>query len=167
MTTRIGRKPIKPRTVGFWIRSRSWVSTGDVSPWPIASGSTPMDSASDVLPWPSASWKSCFGSGFGSKISPAAFRRRTRYSSHSMPNVNVRAAPMRPAIGAAYVVVPKYFVGMALCTCGLPGSAASAKVMVPSASAPGIRRLGISASLNSATAIGTMVNATTQAETPP
>ena len=79
----------------------------------------------------------------------------------------MNTVPATPRVGAAQLVVPKKLVGMMFWICGLPGSAASAKVMVPSASAPGIRRFGISASLNSATAIGTMVNATTQAETPP
>lgn len=39
--------------------------------------------------------------------------------------------------------------------------------MVPNAIAAGIKRFGIPASLNNAVAIGTMVNATTHAETPP
>src|SRR5699024_611412 len=56
---------------------------------------------------------------------------------------------------------------MALCTCGDPGSAASANVIVPNAMAAGMSRLGMRASLNRAVAIGTIVQATSQAETPP
>ena len=61
---------------------------------------------------------------------------------------------MMPSPGAANAVVPKNGIGMAFWIAGVPGSADMVKVKAPSAIAPGISRLGISASRNSAAATG-------------
>jgi hypothetical protein len=77
------------------------------------------------------------------------------------------AAAMRPRPGAAKGVVPKNGMGMAFCSAGVPGSADMVKVIVPRATAAGIRRGGMSAALKSPCAIGTMTNMATNRLTPP
>ena len=76
-------------------------------------------------------------------------------------------AAMMPRPGAANDVVLKNGIGMAFWIAGVPGRADIVKVKAPSASVPGIRRLGISAVRNNAAATGKMAKATTKAETPP
>lgn len=56
---------------------------------------------------------------------------------------------------------------MAFWIAGVPGRAVIVNVNEPSAIAPGMSRLGTSASRNSAAAIGKTANATTNSETPP
>ena len=74
---------------------------------------------------------------------------------------------MMPSPGAANGVVPKNGIGMAFWIAGEPGIAVMVKVKVPSAMVAGIRRRGMSASRNSACAIGPMTNSATKRLTPP
>ena len=55
----------------------------------------------------------------------------------------MKAAPTRPRIGAAQVVVLKKVVGMMFWICGVPGSASMVKLKAPRAIVPGIRRFGM------------------------
>ena len=77
------------------------------------------------------------------------------------------AAAMTPSPGAAKGVVPKKGMGMAFWTAGVPGRADMVKVEVPSAMAAGISRRGISASRNSAWAMGARTKKATNRLTPP
>ena len=77
------------------------------------------------------------------------------------------AAAMMPRPGAAKGVVPKNGIGMAFCRAGVPGNADIVKVMVPRATAAGIRRSGMSAVLNRPCAIGTITKIATKRLTPP
>lgn len=63
-------------------------------------------------------------------------------------------AASRPRPGAANAVVPKNSIGIAFWIAGVPGSADIVNENAPRASAPGISRLGMSASRNSAAATG-------------
>ncbi len=84
-----------------------------------------------------------------------------------MPTTNMMMLAMTPSPGAANAVVPKNGMGMAFWIAGVPGNAVMVKENAPTAIAPGIRRLGISAPRNSATATGIMAKATTNTDTPP
>ena len=55
---------------------------------------------------------------------------------------------MIPSPGAANGVVPKKGIGIAFWIAGVPGRADMVKVVVPSAIAAGISRLGIAAARN-------------------
>ncbi|MOA44002.1 hypothetical protein D3C78_1662230 [compost metagenome] len=59
-----------------------------------------------------------------------------------------------PRPGAAKASVPKKGLGIAFWIAGVPGSAVMVKVKAPRAMAPGISRLGMPASRNSAAPIG-------------
>ncbi len=74
---------------------------------------------------------------------------------------------MMPRPGAANGVVPKNGIGIAFCNAGVPGNADMVKVMVPSASAAGTSRRGISAALNKLCAMGTRTKKATNRLTPP
>ena len=74
---------------------------------------------------------------------------------------------MMPSPGAAKGVVPKKGIGIAFWIAGVPGIAVIVKVVVPSATAPGSSRLGMSAARNSAWPIGAMTNIATNRLTPP
>jgi len=76
-------------------------------------------------------------------------------------------AAMIPRTGAAKGVVPKNGMGMAFCSAGVPGSADMVNVIVPSATAAGIKRGGMSAGLKSPCAIGTITKMATNRLTPP
>ena len=76
-------------------------------------------------------------------------------------------APIMPSPGAANAVVPKKGIGMAFWMAGVPGSPDMVKVNEPSAIEAGMSRFGICPALNSSTAIGYTLNATTNRETPP
>ena len=65
-----------------------------------------------------------------------------------MPKPNITIAAMKPSPGAAKGVVPKNGIGIAFWIAGVPGSADMVKVVVPSAIAAGMRRLGIAAARN-------------------
>jgi len=56
---------------------------------------------------------------------------------------------------------------MAFCSAGVPGSADMVNVIVPSATAAGIKRGGMSAALKSPCAIGTITKMATNRLTPP
>ena len=84
-----------------------------------------------------------------------------------MPKPNMMPEAMRPSPGAANGVVPKKGIGMAFWTAGVPGIADIVKVMVPSATAPGVKRFGMLAVRNSPCAIGTITNSATNRLTPP
>ena len=77
------------------------------------------------------------------------------------------AEAISPRPGAANGVVPKKGMGMAFWMDGVPGRADIVKVEVPSAIAAGIRRTGMSASRNSACAIGASTKNATNRLTPP
>lgn len=74
---------------------------------------------------------------------------------------------MIPSPGAANGVVPKKGIGMAFWTAGVPGIADIVKVMVPSATAPGVSRFGILAERKRPCAIGTITKSATKRLTPP
>ena len=71
-----------------------------------------------------------------------------------MPSVNMIAPPISPRPGAEKVLVPKYLIGIAFWIDGVPGSAVMVKVNEPSAMAPGMKRLGMPTSRNSAVPMG-------------
>ena len=71
-----------------------------------------------------------------------------------MPTANTNRLPRVPSTGAAQASVPKNVVGMMFWICGVPGSASMVKVKPPSASVPGISRLGMSAWRNISAANG-------------
>ena len=77
------------------------------------------------------------------------------------------AAAITPRPGAAKGVVPKKGIGIAFWIAGVPGSADMVKVEVPSAIAAGIRRRGMDAARNSASAIGASTKKATNRLTPP
>ena len=77
------------------------------------------------------------------------------------------AVATRPRPGAANGVVPKNGIGIAFWIAGVPGNADIVNVIVPSAIAAGINRLGMSAARNSACPIGTSTKNATNRLTPP
>ena len=66
-----------------------------------------------------------------------------------MPKPKITNAAMIPSPGAAKGVVPKNGIGIAFWIAGVPGKADMVKVVVPSAIAAGISRLGIPEERNS------------------
>ena len=77
------------------------------------------------------------------------------------------AAAMKPRPGAANGVVPKKGMGIAFWIAGDPGSADIVKVAVPSMTAAGSRRFGMSAVRNNACPMGVSTNIATNRLTPP
>ena len=74
---------------------------------------------------------------------------------------------MKPRPGAAKGVVPKNGIGIAFWIAGVPGIADIVKVVVPSITAAGSSRFGMSAARNSAWPIGAITNMATNRLTPP
>ena len=74
--------------------------------------------------------------------------------SHQSPMASMTADATTPRPGAAKGVVPKKGIGMVFGIAGVPGSADMVKVELPTMTAAGISRRGMSAARNSAAAIG-------------
>ena len=87
--------------------------------------------------------------------------------SHAAPTPSMMVPAMDPRPGAANVSVPKNGIGIAFWMAGVPGTPLSVNVAPPRRIAPGMRRLGVFAARNSATATGYDANTTTNTETPP
>src|SRR5262249_15906312 len=85
----------------------------------------------------------------GSLRGPVPYRWRAfgaearRRSNQSRPPIKTTAPPLIPAAGAAYASVSKNRVGIRFWICGEPGSASIVRVNAPSATHPGISRLGM------------------------
>jgi hypothetical protein len=77
------------------------------------------------------------------------------------------AEQIRPKIGAAVIVVPRYWVGIMFVSCGEPGSDVIVSVAEPAPKQPMHRCLGRSASLKSVNMIGVAAKTTTKSEIPP
>ncbi len=84
-----------------------------------------------------------------------------------MPITKMMIEAMMPRPGAAKVVVPKYGIGMALLTDGVPGIADIVNVNAPRPMVAGIKRRGMSAAWNISFAMGTSTKKATKTLTPP
>ena len=94
---------------------------------------------------------------------------RGRFGTAEPPHAEAKMMTdaMMPSPGAAKVVVPKYGIGMALLTEGVPGITDMVNVNAPRPMVAGINRRGIFAARNISSAIGTSTKKATKTLTPP